>query len=76
MFIIELFFAASEILFLIYLVRKGRAVAKEMHKLKSERRSVINLKKALEEDFIPEIEAAKNKIIDEFRNRLYSFHLR
>ena len=35
----------------------------------------MDLKQALEEDFIPEIEAAKNKIIDEFAQRLYNYHL-
>ena len=75
MLIIELIFAAAEILFLVYLVRKGNEIAKGMLKLKLERRSVMNLKQALEEDFIPEIEAAKNKIIDEFAQRLYNYHL-
>ena len=36
MFIAELVFTAAEILFLAYLVRKGREIAKEMHKLKGE----------------------------------------
>ncbi len=75
MLIIELIFAAAEILFLVYLVRKGNEIANGMLKLKLERRSVMNLKQALEEDFIPEIEAAKNKIIDEFAQRLYNYHL-
>ena len=75
MLIIELIFAAAEILFIVYLVRKGKEIAKEMHKLKLERRSVMNLKDILEEDFIPEIEARKNKIIDEFAQRLYNYHL-
>ena len=75
MLIIELIFAAAEILFIVYLVRKGKEIANEMLKLKLERRSVIDLKQALEEDFIPEIEAAKNKIIDEFAQRLYNYHL-
>ena len=75
MFILELIFAANEILFLIYLVNKERKIAKEMRKLKLERRSVMNLKDILEEDFIPEIEARKNKIIDEFAQRLYNYHL-
>ena len=74
MLIIELIFAAAEVLFLVYLIRKGKEVAKEMLILRLERRSVMNLKQALEEDFIPEIEAAKNKILDEFRDRLYSYH--
>ena len=75
MFILELILAAAEICFLVYLIRKGKAVTKEMRKLKLERQSVINLKEMLEEDFIPEIEARKNKILDEFRYRLYSYHL-
>ena len=75
MLIIELIFVAAEILFLVYLVRKGNEIANGMLKLKLERRSVMNLKQALEEDFIPEIEAAKNKIIDEFSQRLYNYHL-
>ena len=74
MFIVELFFAAAEILFLVYLVRKEREIMKEVRKLKLERRSVINLKEMLEEDFIPEIEARKNKIIDEFAEKLYNYH--
>ncbi len=45
-----------------------------MRKLKLERRSVINLKEMLEEDFIPEIEMRKNKIIDGFAERLYNYH--
>ena len=75
MFIAELFFFAVEIFFLIYLFLKGKAIANEMRKLKLERQSVMNLKQALEEDFIPEIEAAKNKIIDEFAQKLYNYHL-
>ena len=75
MLIIELIFAAAEILFIVYLVRKGKEIANEMLKLKLERRSVMDLKQALEEDFIPEIEARKNKIIDEFAERLYNYHL-
>ena len=75
MLIIELIFAAAEILFLVYLVGKGKKTSEEMRKLKLERQSVMNLKEMLEEDFIPEIEARKNKILDEFRDRLYSYHL-
>lgn len=74
MFTAELILAAAEVLFLIYLVRKERGVMKEMRKLKLERRSVMNLKELLEEDFIPELEARKNKIIDEFAERLYKYH--
>ena len=44
--------------------------------LRLERRSVINLKKMVEDDFIPEIEAAKNKILDEFAEKLYNYHMR
>ena len=76
MLIIELIFAAAEILFIVYLVRKGKEIANEMLKLKLERRSVMDLKQALEEDFIPEIEAAKNKILDEFAEKLYNYHMR
>ena len=47
-----------------------------MRKLELERRSVINLKKMIEDDFIPEIEAAKNKILDEFAEKLYNYHMR
>ena len=75
MFTAELIFAGVEVLLLVYLVKKGKEIAKEMHKLKLERRSVMNLKDILEEDFIPEIEARKNKIIDEFAQRLYNYHL-
>ena len=75
MLIIELIFAAVEILFIVYLVRKRKEIANEMRKLKLERQSVMNLKEALEEDFIPEIEARKNKIIDEFAEKLYNYHL-
>ena len=75
MFIAELFFFAVEIFFLIYLFLKGKAIANEMRKLKLEKQSVMNLKEALEEDFIPEIEAAKNKIIDDFSQRLYNYQL-
>ena len=75
MFILELILAAAEILFLIYLVRKGKAIADEMKKLKLERQSVMDLKKILEEDFIPEIEKAKKKIIDEFSQKIYYYHL-
>ena len=74
MFIAELFFFAVEIFFLIYLFLKGKAIANEMRKLKLERQSVMNLKQALEENFIPEIEATKNKIIDEFIKKLYDYH--
>ena len=76
MLIIELIFAAAEILFIVYLVRKGKEIANEMRKLKLERQSIMNLKQALEEDFIPEIEAAKNKILDEFAEKLYNYHMR
>jgi hypothetical protein len=75
MFILELIFAAAEILFLIYLVNKERKIAKEMRKLKLERQSVMNLKETLEEDFIPELEARKERILKEFSDRLYSYHL-
>jgi hypothetical protein len=74
MFIAELFFFAVEIFFLIYLFLKGKAIANEMRKLKLERQSVMNLKEALEENFIPEIEMRKDKIIDEFTKKLYSYH--
>ena len=47
MLIIELIFAAAEILFIVYLVRKGKEIANEMLKLKLERRSVMDLKQAL-----------------------------
>ena len=76
MFIAELIFAVSEVSFLIYLIRKRKAIVKGIRKLEFERRSVINLKEALEEDFIPEIEARKNKIIDEFAEKLYNYHIR
>ncbi len=75
MFFLELIFAAVEISFLIYLVRKRKEIAEEMRKLKLERRSVMNLKEMLEEDFIPEIEARKERILREFGDRLYSYHL-
>ena len=75
MFILELILAAAEVSFLIYLIQKGKAIAEEMRKLKLERRSVMNLKEIFEEDFIPEIESRKNKIIDEFSERLYNYHL-
>ena len=75
MFIAELFFFAVEIFFLIYLFLKGKAIANEMRKLKLERRSVMNLKEMLEEDFIPELEARKERILKEFGDRLYSYHL-
>ena len=76
MLIVELIFAAAEILFLVYLVGKGKKTSEEMRKLELERRSVINLKKMVEDDFIPEIEAAKNKILDEFAEKLYNYHMR
>lgn len=75
MLIVELIFAAVEILFLVYLVWKGKKVSEEMRKLELERRSIINLKKMVEDDFIPEIEAAKNKILDEFAEKLYNYHM-
>ncbi len=74
MLFIELILAAAEISFLIYLIRKRKMIAEEMHKLKLERQSVINLKETIEEDFIPEIEARKNKILDEFAEKLYNYH--
>lgn len=40
-----------------------------------ERRSVMNLKEALEEDFIPELEERKERILKEFGDLLYSYHL-
>ena len=76
MLIIELIFAAAEILFLVYLVRKGKKTSEEMRKLELERRSVINLKRMVEDDFIPEIETAKNKILDEFAEKLFNYHMR
>ncbi len=36
----------------------------------------MNLKEALEKDFIPELEARKNKILDEFAEKLYNCHMR
>ena len=74
MFIAELFFFAVEIFFLISLFLKGKAIANEMRKLKLERQSVMNLKEALEENFIPEIEMRKDKIIEEFKESLYNYH--
>lgn len=74
MFIAELIFAATEISFLIYLIRKGKKTAEEIRKLKLERRSVMNLKETLEEEFLPEIEARKNKILDDFKGKLYNYH--
>ena len=76
MFIAEIILLVAEIIFRVYLIQKGKTISEEMCKLKSERRSVINLKQALEEDFIPEIEAAKNKILDEFAEKLYNYHMR
>ncbi len=75
MFIVELIFAAAEVTFLIYLIEKEKAISEEMRKLELERRSVMNLKEILEEDFIPEIEARKERILKEFGDRLYSYHL-
>ena len=75
MFIAEFILLTAEILFLIYLIRKGKDISKEMRKLKLERRSVMNIKDMLEEDFIKELEIRKNKILDEFSDRLYSYHL-
>ncbi len=74
MFIAELIFFTVEIFFLIYLIIKRKDIVKEMRKLRLERQSVINLKEAIEEDFIPEIEMRKNKIIDEFTQKLYNYH--
>jgi hypothetical protein len=71
----ELIFAGAEISFLIYLDRKRKEIAKEMRKLKLERRSIMNLKEMLEEDFIPELEARKEQILKEFGDRLYFYHL-
>ena len=34
----------------------------------------MNLKEALEENFIPEIEMRKDKIIEEFKESLYNYH--
>ncbi len=75
MLIMELIFAGAEISFLIYLDRKRKEIAKEMRKLKLERRSIMNLKEMLEEDFIPELEARKEQILKEFGDRLYFYHL-
>ena len=75
MFIAELFFAVAEVSFLIYLIKKEKTILEEMRKLELERRSVMNLKEILEEDFIPEIEARKERILKEFGDRLYSYHL-
>ena len=72
----EINFCRGEIMFLVYLIRKGKEIAKEMLALRLERRSVMNLKEMLEENFIPEIEAAKNKILDEFAEKLYNYHIR
>ena len=75
MLIAEIILLAAEIIFLIYLVKKQKEITEEMRKLKLERQLIMNLKESLEEDFIPEIEARKNKIIDEFAERLYNYHL-
>ena len=60
MLIIELIFAAAEILFIVYLVRKGKKIAKEMHALRLERQSVMNLKEMLEEDLYRNSRQGKN----------------
>ncbi len=75
MFILQLIFAAAEVSFLIYLIKKGKTITEEMRKLELEKRSVMNLKKMLEEDFIPEIEERKERILKEFGDKLYSYHL-
>ena len=76
MFIEELILLAAEILFLVYLVRKQKEIAKKQRKVEFERKSVKNLKEILEEDFVRELEERKNKILDEFAEKLYNYHMR
>ena len=74
MIIAELILAVAEILFLVYLVRKQKEIAKEKDRVKFERKSVKNLKEILEEDYVRELEERKNKILDEFAEKLYEYH--
>jgi hypothetical protein len=62
----------SVVSYLYYQEKKGNGAV--IRKLEFERRSVINLKEMLEENFIPEIEARKNKIIDEFKEKIYNYY--
>ncbi len=75
MFIVELILLAAEILFLVYLVRKQKEIAKKQSRVEFERKSVKNLKEILEGDFIWELEERKNLILKEFSDQLYSYHL-
>ena len=75
MLFIELFFAGAEVSFFIYLIKKEKATLNQMKRLKSERQSVKLLREALEEDFMLELETRKERILNEFLDQLYSFHL-
>ena len=74
MFTAELIFAGVEVLLLVYLVRKQKEIAKEKSRVEFTRKSLENYKVILDEYFIPELEARKNKIIDEFKEKLYNYH--
>ena len=75
MFIVELILSAAEILFLVYLVGKQKEIVKKQSRVEFERKSVKNLKEILEEDFVRELDERKNKILDEFAEKLYNYHM-
>lgn len=74
MFIAELILGVAEILFLVYLVRKQKEIAKKQSRVEFRRKSVKDLKEILEKDFKREIEERKDKILGEFAKKLYNYH--
>ena len=76
MFIAEIIIATAEIVYFWFIwlenEKKQRKKCKKWHQ---KEKSVKNLKDILEEDFKWELEARKNKILDEFTEKLYGYHM-
>ncbi|MHB1697776.1 MAG: hypothetical protein ACYCSQ_06725 [bacterium] len=79
----ELCFFAAEILFAAYLYRKFRTfsrkekeIARQLSFIRSRRESLDRQEEILKEDFARELEERKNFILDEFKDQLYSYHMK
>ncbi|MHB1546558.1 MAG: hypothetical protein ACYCSB_02110 [bacterium] len=81
MLILELCLFAAEILFAVYLCRKHRTlsgkekeISKQLSFIQSQRKSLKLQEEILKEDFTKDLEERKNFILDEFKDRLCSYH--
>ena len=81
MFIAGLILFLAESLFLVYLIRKQKNIAKREKAviekesvIKLERESLNNLKIILDEDYARDLENKKTFILNEFADKLYEYH--